>query len=547
MAASPGSPASPGAATVHLWANPGPLECGSICHHDRQLGTAGRFSVHQLKKLLVYARSKGKHAYPWLSYSVWSHIAKNKLHLSEELAWLYFETFDVISDISPSERLKLLDMMNKCSSKEELDHLRKRVSVDTLKFLLFLFVQNAPRISLKAAMISGDEWPSPESDRRHKSPEYAHLTFLKGHLSDLLQLVAETDAAPGEQVVGVEGAKALEFLVSASPDKKRVCPLTELAAQPSEAAASGFSKVSQTFALPSLESWLRVGLSLSPFGPQALKGGARDKKTPAFRSESIGRLVSNSLTAPESCRCTLLHKINKQTLAKGDEGLAGSHMYIQNCRESIMYLLAPLKAVQVEKCSHCQLVLGAVETAVTVSNCDSVVIITACRRLHVSSSSLCTFHLLTSTRPVIFPPSHDLTFAPYNTHYPSLEKHMDQCGLRHSINCWDKPLCLGTVEAESDVWRVMSPDVFRPIAIPFKLEGETQGNPSPLPKAYQDELAKRKERTREWYEVLREADLSEEQAKQLQTNVEARFQEWLVATGYKKEIVDLELTKKRES
>lgn len=124
---------------------------------------------------------------------------------------------------------------------------------------------------------------------------------------------------------------------------------------------------------------------------------------------------------------------------------------------------------------------------------------------------------------------------------------MDQCGLRHSINCWDKPLCLGTVEAESDVWRVMSPDVFRPIAIPFKLEGETQGNPSPLPKAYQDELAKRKERTREWYEVLREADLSEEQAKQLQTNVEARFQEWLVATGYKKEIVDLELTKKRES
>ena len=31
-----------------------------------------------------------------------------------------------------------------------------------------------------------------------------------------------------------------------------------------------------------------------------------------------------------------------------------------------------------------------------------------------------------------------------------------------------------SVEAESDVWRVMSPDVFRPIAIPFKLEGETQ-------------------------------------------------------------------------
>ena len=32
----------------------------------------------------------------------------------------YFETFDVISDVGQSERLKLLDMMAKCSSKEEL-------------------------------------------------------------------------------------------------------------------------------------------------------------------------------------------------------------------------------------------------------------------------------------------------------------------------------------------------------------------------------------------------------------------------------------------
>ena len=63
---------------------------------------------------------------------------------------------------------------------------------------------------------------------------------------------------------------------------------------------------------------------------------------------------------------------------------------------------------------------------------------------HTSSSSLCTFHLLTVTRPVVFPPSLNLTFAPYNTHYPSLEKHMDQCGLRPSANCWNNPLSLGT-------------------------------------------------------------------------------------------------------
>ena len=40
-----------------------------------------------------------------------------------------------------------------------LDHLRRRVSVDTLKFILFLYVQNVPHISLKMPMISGDEYP----------------------------------------------------------------------------------------------------------------------------------------------------------------------------------------------------------------------------------------------------------------------------------------------------------------------------------------------------------------------------------------------------
>ena len=39
--------------------------------------------------------------------------------------------------------------------------------------------------------------------------------------------------------------------------------------------------------------------------------------------------------------------------------------------------------MQVEKCSRCVLVLGVVQAAVSVSNCDSITVITACRRLQV--------------------------------------------------------------------------------------------------------------------------------------------------------------------
>jgi len=230
---------------------------------------------------------------------VWSHIAKSKFHLSEELAWLYFDTFDVISDMSASDRLHLAHMTTKCSTQEELEQLRKRVSVDTTKFLLFLYVQNAPRLSLKTPAITGDEWPSPESDKKQKSSEFTHLSFLKTQLSDILELLSETGDVSGDQHVSEEGVKALECLIRSSPDKKRLLPLLELATTQEQAAINGYSKLLQGFSRLQLERWLRAHLCLNPFGPQSLKRGPRDRKCSAYRSESIGKIVSNSLTAPE--------------------------------------------------------------------------------------------------------------------------------------------------------------------------------------------------------------------------------------------------------
>jgi hypothetical protein len=171
--------------------------------------------------------------------------------------------------------------------------------------------------------------------------------------------------------------------------------------------------------------------------------------------------------------CVLLHKISKQTLAKEEGGLRGNSVYIENCRSSRIYLLAPMKSVHVERCSHCLLVLGAVEVTVTISNCTSLVLVAACRRLHVSSCSLCDLHLLTATRPVVSPPSRQLTFAPYNTHYPQLEEHLKCCGLPVTFNLWNRPLYTGSVESETEVWTELDSDLFRPFSVPFQLSGDT--------------------------------------------------------------------------
>jgi hypothetical protein len=69
----------------------------------------------------------------------------------------YFETFDVVSELEVEERVKMMDMMAKCASQDERDRLKKKTSVDAPRFFLFLFLQNAPRHSLKASLITGDE------------------------------------------------------------------------------------------------------------------------------------------------------------------------------------------------------------------------------------------------------------------------------------------------------------------------------------------------------------------------------------------------------
>ena len=149
------------------------------------------------------------------------------------------------------------------------------------------------------------------------------------------------------------------------------------------------------------------------------------------------------------------------------------------------------RCVVIEKCARCVVVLGVVENTVTVNSCAGIKLVTACRRLHVrykqtaiqtptdsvsylSSSSQCTFHLLTATHPVLFSSSHTLTFAPYNTHYPRLGVHLDQCGLSPVVNYWDCPINLVGGVTQGAVWSLMDPAEFVSMEIPFKLKGDTK-------------------------------------------------------------------------
>jgi hypothetical protein len=53
---------------------------------------------------------------------------------------------------------------------------------------------------------------------------------------------------------------------------------------------------------------------------------------------------------------------------------------------------------------------------------------------------MCTFYVLTPMNPIILSGCVDLHLAPYNSHYPRIEKHSLACGITPYLNKWDKPI-----------------------------------------------------------------------------------------------------------
>ncbi|XP_012662390.1 TBCC domain-containing protein 1 [Otolemur garnettii] len=149
---------------VLLWVKAEPFIVGAL-----QVPPPSKFSLHYLRKISTYVRTRATEgAYPRLYWSTWRHIACGKLQLAKDLAWLYFEIFDSLSMKTPEKRLEWSEVLSNCTSEDEVEKQRNQLSVDTLQFLLFLYIQQLNKVSLRTSLI-GEEWPSPRN--RSQSPD----------------------------------------------------------------------------------------------------------------------------------------------------------------------------------------------------------------------------------------------------------------------------------------------------------------------------------------------------------------------------------------
>lgn len=497
-----------------------------------------------LKSVVKYMKKSSTAGYPKMNYMLWRHIACSKLHMSEELAWMYFETYSILTNVSSQRRIQTDIQMAKATSTTEIERLKDSRKVDSLAFILLLFLQSFHQIDLKSTL-SRDEWPNRKRNsdldaRKNRIyDEQSHQLFIQAHLDDLLNIIAETsDSNTNESVqsatLSMDAITALSYIFEGTLHEslRKIVPLHVIIQNSSIQHEIGVNKSIVPF--KNLSNLIRRSLIANPFQVgQTMKRGTLlplPFNNPTHEQRS-GRVICNSNFTDESHRFVLMTMINRSLSDQHASEIANAEFRIHRCSYSYIYILAPLRCVEVRKCHNVTIVLGAVETTLKVTDCENVSISAVCRRLLISQCRSSSFYVHTPTRPLIQLNCANLLFAPYNASHNELLEQMERVGLCKEFNLWNKPLVThpaGYVDEQP--WTLLPPDDFYPISS-IRLEDQQTDGVLPFPAEYQSAMDKRQKSISTLANEITAAQLNSEQRQRFQRFVVSNFEAWLDATG----------------
>ncbi|CAF0947206.1 unnamed protein product [Adineta ricciae] len=497
-----------------------------------------------LKALVKYMKKSGTAGYPKMNYMLWRHIACSKLHMSEELAWMYFETYSMLTNVSSQRRIQTDIQTSKAHTPTEIERLKDSRKVDSLAFILLLFLQSFHQIDLKSTL-SRDEWPNRKRNsdldaRKNRIyDEQSHQLFIQAHLDDLLNIVAETPESNTSESVqsatlNMDAITALSYIFEGTlhDNLRKIVTFHEILQNPSIQHEIGVNKSIVPF--KNLSNLIRRSLIANPFQVgQTMKRGTLlplPFNNPTHEQRS-GRVLCNSNFADERHRFVLMTMINRSLSDQQSSDITNAEFRIHRCSYSYIYILAPLRCVEVRKCHNVTIVLGAVETTLKVTDCENVSISAVCRRLLISQCRSSSFYIHTPSRPLIQLNCAGLLFAPYNSSHVELLEQMEHSGLCKELNLWNKPLVThpaGYVDEQP--WSLLPPDDFYPISS-IRLEDQQADGLLPLPAEYQSAMDKRQKSISTLANEITAAQLNSEQRQRFQRFVVSNFEAWLDATG----------------
>nr|CAB3266848.1 TBCC domain-containing protein 1-like [Phallusia mammillata] len=562
-------------AEVELWLNQDVFNLGVVYAHVK-------LSVTYLRKVVIYAKSKGiDGGYPDLSWNIWKHMAVNKMLMEEDLAWAYFEMFYNLMDLSSKQRIELAELQHQYAESDSPALYKQDMRVPTLQFVLFLFIQQTNKSSLRRSLL-GDEWPgaSPRSFEGSKGDsssnilnEQKHVQFVLSHLLQMLEILSEINK-DSDTTLHCDVVKALGFIIKGRIlGQNNILSLYDIAVRHRVQVKSGYQKTEGCFAVRIFEAWVRSSLSDNPYGVMScsINGSSLKWSKSVSDSRKRARVLTNAYYAPNNSKLIFFTQCSNQTIARQSDILDGSYVKLHRCHDTHFYLLSPLRCVTIEKCTGSTFVLGPVAVAVRIVGCTNITLIAPCRFIVVSASSEVVLYVTTPTQPIISSDNNTLssqpiTLAPYNTFYPELESHLASIGLTVSpqTDQWNNPVCVGnsgnislsqsrlsnSFKGAGDMtdmqalFKIMKPSDFYLFTIPFKpntssIDCSTSEIPGGLPAEYAQAVKGKQRATERWKRAVKESSMTKDERKQFQSLVEEQFKKWVVESGNQRQLDDL--------
>jgi hypothetical protein len=316
-----------------IWVKEEPFIFGQACP-----APCTKIGLNVLRKVAEYCREKEGY-YPVINLLQWGHISRYKLQLPTDLSWLYLRVFDIISkrfeenpegkgDEQYPAQHKSLDAWDVQCEEIRLCAVDcfDEMKVDTLQFLVFLYIQHYQRLHKKYSsrpLSSSDEpWPLNGSNntpgstprpvmmnignvsnlnsiingsisgttktnvssnsngsphlRKKSVPEQIHVEFLIANLEDIIDLLQLTikktaSGSSDEDRIPVEIPKALSLILgvaSLHPHDKEFHSLdTSFLFIPEVARAVAFDEGTKSLSKSKFVQWVMTNLKLNPWGP----------------------------------------------------------------------------------------------------------------------------------------------------------------------------------------------------------------------------------------------------------------------------------------
>lgn len=161
------------------------------------------------------------------------------------------------------------------------------------------------------------------------------------------------------------------------------------------------------------------------------EGASSADEFPMYGSNKYKEITYENLTQKS---IILNPDSNSESENKSNQNPGRLHdLTIRNCNDVHMYLLLPFENVTISGCTGCHFVIGAVAGLLDIVDCERTTITSSTRRVLVCNSFEVLNCVFTPSPPLLVGDNRSCQFAPYNTYYNGLRRHLLATGLAAQV------------------------------------------------------------------------------------------------------------------